>query len=102
MPFGEVTVNLSEERMTRYLRVSIVLEVDAEKVDEVTELVTKKEAELKNWLIGHLAGKSLLDVTGTAGVRRCQREILEKFEEMLYPDGGGELLDVLFSEFVVQ
>jgi len=102
VPFGDVVVNLAEERMTRYLRIKIVLSVDEEQEKVATEHITKQKAAMKNWLIGHLAGKSLKDVTGTAGVKKLQREIMERFEEMLYPDGEGHLHDVLFEEFVVQ
>ena len=102
IPFGDVVVNLAEERMTRYLRVKIVLVVDEEQEKIATEHVTKNKAALKNWLISHLAGKTLKEVSGSVGVKRLQREIVERFEEMLYPDGEGHLRDVLFEEFVVQ
>ena len=102
VPFGDAVVNLSEERMTRYLRVKVVLVVDADQEKDATAHVGKHKAALKNWLIGHLAGKSLKDVAGTVGVKRVQREILERFEDELYPDGHGPLRDVLFEEFVVQ
>ncbi len=102
IPFGDIVVNLAEERMTRYLRIKIVLLVDEEQEKTAKEHVDKHKAELKNWLIGHMAGKSLKDVTGSGGVRRTQREIMERFDEMLYPDGEGHLRDVLFEEFVVQ
>ena len=102
MAFGDGVVNLAEERMTRYLRIKIVLAVDEEQEKVATEHITKHKAAMKNWLIGHLSGKSLKDVTGTSGVKRLQREIMDRFEEMLYPDGEGHLRDVLFEEFVVQ
>lgn len=102
VPFGDAVVNLAEERMTRYLRLKIVLMVDAEHEKEATERLTEKKAPMKSWLISHLAGKTLKDVSGTVGVNRLQREILERFEDILYPDGEGYLKGVLFEEFVVQ
>ena len=33
---------------------------------------------------------------------RLQREALEKFDDILYPDGESKLKEVLFEEFVVQ
>jgi flagellar basal body-associated protein FliL len=82
--------------------VKIVLEFEAEAEKEATEKVTKQKAAMKSWLIGHLAGKTLKDVAGTQGVNRLQREMLEKFEDMLYPGGHGPLRNVLFEEYVVQ
>jgi flagellar FliL protein len=102
VPFGEVIVNLNEERMTRYLRVKIVLEVDTAKAKEFTEHLEKVKPGLKSWLIGHLSGKSLKDVGGSIGVKRLQREILEHFEEVLTPTGEGPLKQVLFEEYAVQ
>ena len=100
--FGDVVVNLHEERMTRYLRVKIVLMVDGGKEKIFTDHMNASKAQLKNWLIGHLANKSLKDVGGSVGVKRLQREILEHFETVLYPEGDGPLREVLFEEYAVQ
>jgi len=104
VPFTDAVVNLADDRMTRYLRVKIVLLTDEEHEKELTELITKHKAAMKSWMISHLAGKTLKDVSGTLGVNRTQREMLERFEEMLYPDshGHGHLKNVLFEEYVVQ
>jgi flagellar protein FliL len=102
IPFGEVVVNLSEERMTRYLRIKLVVQVEEEAEAKATPLVEKNKAALKTWIIGHVAGKTLKDVSGTVGVNRLQREIFERFEDTLYPGGDGPLRSVLFEEYVVQ
>lgn len=102
VPFGEVVVNLSEERFQRYLRVKIAVLVEAEAEKEVTDLVAKKKAAIKSAMIAHLAGKGTKDVTGTAGVARMQRELMERFEEVAYPDGTSKAKAVLFEEYVVQ
>lgn len=102
VPFGDVVVNLSEERMTRYLRLKIVLVVDEEAEATFSTLLEKKKASLKSWLISHLSGKTLKDVGGTVGVNRLQREILERFEDTLYPHGHSHLKHVMFEEYLVQ
>lgn len=102
VPFSDVTVNLVEERQQRYLRLKIAVLVDAEAEKEVTDLVTKKKAAVKSSLIAHLAGKSTKDVSGSVGVQRMQRELLERIEEVLYPDGSSRIRAVLFEEYVVQ
>jgi flagellar basal body-associated protein FliL len=102
VPFGDVVVNLAEDRMNRYLRLKLAVLVDAEAEKEVTELLTKQKAAVKSKLINHIAGKSLKDVSGSVGVNRLQREVLERFEEVLYPDGHSRIRAVLFEEYVVQ
>jgi flagellar basal body-associated protein FliL len=64
--------------------------------------LTKQKAAVKSKLINHIAGKSLKDVSGSVGVNRLQREVLERFEEVLYPDGHSRIRAVLFEEYVVQ
>lgn len=102
VPFGDVVVNLSEERNQRYLRLKMAILVDAEAEKEALDLVTKKKAAVKSALIGHLAGKSTKDVSGSVGVQRMQRELLERIEDVLYPDGNSRIRAVLFEEYVVQ
>lgn len=102
VPFGDMVVNLTDERAMRYLRVKLAVLVDADKEKEVSDLLTKKKAAVKSKLISHLAGKTLKDVSGTVGVNRLQREILERFDEVLYPDGHSPLRAILFEEYVVQ
>lgn len=102
IPFGDAVVNLAGERVGRYLRIKLVLLIDEEHEKDVTTLVTAKKAEMKSWLLGFLAGKTLNDVAGTVGLTRLQREIYEKFEDILYPEGHGHLKNVLFEEYVVQ
>jgi flagellar basal body-associated protein FliL len=102
VPFSDIVVNLSEERLQRYLRLKIAVLVDAEAEKEVNDLMTKKKAAVKSAMITHLAGKSLKDVSGSAGVARMQRELLERIEEVLYPDGNSKIKSILFEEYVVQ
>jgi len=102
VPFGDMVVNLADERAMRYLRVKLAVLVDANKEKEVSDLLAKKKPAVKSKLISHLAGKTLKDVSGTIGVNRLQREILERFDEVLYPEGHSPLRAILFEEYVVQ
>jgi flagellar FliL protein len=99
---GDVAVNLAEERMTRFLRVKIALQCEHSAEAKLHELIEKNKAALKSWAIGHLAGKSLKEVSGTVAIHRLQREMLERFDEMLFPDGESPLKAVLFEEYLVQ
>ena len=102
VPVGDVAVNLAEERMTRFLRVKVAVQCDAAAEAKVKEHAEKNKALLKSWMIGHLAGKSLKDVSGTVAIHRLQREMLERFDELLFPDGESPLKAVLFEEYLVQ
>src|SRR5262249_32968649 len=100
--FGEVQVNLAEERMTRFIRGELILVADTVHEKQVSDAVTKSKAILKNWLISYLSDKSIRDVTGGAGVNRSRREIQDQFNSVLFPDGSEKIRDVLFEEYIVQ
>jgi flagellar protein FliL len=100
--FGDVVVNLGEERLTRYLRLKIILVVDYLQEKPVSELLQERKAFLKNWLISYLSDQSIPEVSRAAGVNRIRREVRDQFNAMLFPDGSEKINDVLFDEFVVQ
>ncbi len=102
IPFGEVIVNLAEGRLTRYLRVKVILVGTPKGAHALEEKVEEGKATLRNWLIAHLSDKTLRDVTGRASINRIRREILDRFSHDLDPEATGSLRDVLFEEFVVQ
>ncbi|HTU22190.1 MAG TPA: flagellar basal body-associated FliL family protein [Gemmataceae bacterium] len=103
VPFGDpVVVNLNEDRLTRYLKIKLLLVVDASEEKTVNELVLKKKPALKNWLIANLSDKSLSEVSGAAGLNKMRREIWHQFNSELFPDGAEKVLDIFFEEFVVQ
>jgi flagellar FliL protein len=102
VPFGDLVVNLAEERLTRYLRVSITLQVNSQHENVVKQAVEKNKAILKSGLIGYLSNKSLDEVRGAMGVNRSRREIQDQFNSTLFPDGSEIIQDVLFEEFTVQ
>lgn len=102
VPLGEVNVNLAEGRLSRYLRVKIVLVTDAKHEKHVAEKLEDRKATIRNWLIATLSDKTLQDVTGRASINRIRREILEHTSHALFPEGDGHLRDVLFEEFMVQ
>jgi flagellar protein FliL len=102
VPFGDVVVNLGEDRLNRFLRVKIMCAIDEADTKEITELLTTQKAFLKSWLIGYLSDQSTQEVTRKVGVNRIRREIRDQFNAMLFPDGEEKIIDILFDEFVVQ
>jgi flagellar FliL protein len=102
IPFGDVTVNLDEGRMNRYLRLKIAVLIAKEEEQIVTEAITAKTAILKSWLLSHLSDKTLEEIRGTAGLNMLRREIRREFNETLFSDRRDRVYDVLFEEFNVQ
>jgi flagellar basal body-associated protein FliL len=102
VPFGDAIVNLNEDRLTRCLKVKILLVADARDEKPLIELVQKKKPILKNWLIAHLSDQSLQEVSGVSGVNKPRREIWHQFNTKLCSDGSEKMLDIFFVEFVVQ
>lgn len=102
IPFDDVVVNLGDEKLSRYLRVKLMIAVDEADAREVTETITKQKAFLKSWLICHLSDQSSQEVSRRINVNRIRREVCDQFNVMLYPNGEGKIVDILFDMFVVQ
>jgi flagellar protein FliL len=102
IPFDSAVVNVNEANLARFLRVKLIVVVDEAQEIQITDLILKNKAILKNWLIGHLSDKNMLDVAGAAGIHRTRREILDQFNTLLFPDGSEKIRDILFEEFNVQ
>ena len=101
--FGEAFANLAEDRLTRYVKVNITLQVAPEQADTVQELISgPKKAVFSNWLITYLSDKQLEDVKGANAINRLRREILDGFNAILVEQGEGKVERVLFEEFNVQ
>ena len=94
--------NLKGNTMSRYLSVSLSLVVADESKDQVALDLEDKRVEMKNWLIGQIADKTLEDVAGKAGQNRLRREIRDQFNSILFPDGHDRIFDIYFSSFAVQ
>lgn len=102
IPFGEVVANLQDGRMTRYLRLSITLQVDGEKEIDATAAVEEKKAILRNWILGYMSDLTLTDINGRTGQNRIRRDTQNQFNDILSPDGTDVVRDILFEEFTIQ
>jgi len=101
--FEPVVANLNEPGVTRYIRVALTLQISTE-LDQKkgAALLEEKNPLLKNWLTIYLASQSLEDIRGNRNLRRIQSEILDAFNEKLFPDAKPKVRNVLFKEFAVQ
>jgi flagellar basal body-associated protein FliL len=102
VPFGDVSVNLDDSRMTRFLKISVTLQVAKDQEQDLLLLLESKNPVLKNWLLSHLSDKDLEAIRGAAGQNRLRREIRDHFNTVLYPDGYDRIYDVLFDTFAIQ
>jgi len=100
--FGETVVNLDDGKLTRYLRVSVTLQVDENDVQQITKDMEKNKAILKSWLLSYLSDKTMDDIRGAAGQNRLRREIHGYFNSVLFPEGDDKVQDILFEEFNIQ
>jgi flagellar basal body-associated protein FliL len=100
--FDEIVCNLNEARFNRYLKLNFSLQVAETQKVKIEALINEKKAVLKNWMIGHLADKSLEDIQGKFGHNRLRREIHDYFNLVLFDDGIERIQDILFKDLNIQ
>jgi flagellar basal body-associated protein FliL len=98
-----IVANLDEPGVTRYVRVSIILEISL-KVDphKGQVFLDEKKVLLQDWLTTYLAGLSLEDVRGSRNLNRIKREMQNQFNQLLFGQDKSYVDRVLFKEFAVQ
>ena len=98
-----VVANLDEPGVTRYVRLTITLEISqAMGQDKVEKLLEDKKPILTSWLTIYLASLTLEDTRGDKNLKRIQLQILDAINEKLFPDAKPQIEHVFFKEFVVQ
>ncbi len=98
-----VVCNLDEPGVTRYVRVTISLEMRPEMDRTKGEpYLDERKLILRDWLTTYFAGLSLEDVRGSRNLEKIKRQIQEQFNEMLFPNSRPYIQRVLFREFAVQ
>lgn len=98
-----VVASLKEPRVDRYVRVTLTLEMSPEaQKDKTEQFIKNNTAILRNWLTIYLADLTLEDVSGRRNLKRIQAEILDGFNELLFPDAKPLIVRVLFNEFAIQ
>jgi len=101
LDFEQITVNLDEPRLARYVCVVVTLEIPSEEFESAKTLVEARMPVLTNWLTVYLASCSLEDTRGAANLNRIQREVLDAFNTQLWPDQKPKIHGVLFKNFTV-
>jgi flagellar FliL protein len=95
-PMDQFIVNLLSDRGSRYLKVSMDLELENE---EMTAELDTKKAVFRHLIIRLLSSKTFEDVATAKGKDRVKNEILDKLNEVL---SDGEIVNIFFTDFVVQ
>jgi flagellar basal body-associated protein FliL len=98
-----VVANLDEPGVTRYVRASLTLEMSSN-VDKVkgTAFLEEKKPVLANWLAIYLASLNIEDCRSDRKLKSIQSQILDAFNEKLFPGAKPQVKHVLFREFAVQ
>jgi flagellar basal body-associated protein FliL len=98
-----VVANLDEPGVTRYVRATITLEISSSlEQNKGVKLIEEKKPVLTNWLTIYLASLTLEDTRGDRNLKRIQLQILDAFNETLFPDAKPLIKHVLFKEFAIQ
>ena len=98
-----VVANLDEPGVTRYVRATLTLEMNSD-MDEKkgVAFIEEKKPVLTNWLTIYLASLNLESIRGDRNLKRIQSQVLDGFNERLFPDAKPQIKYILFKEFAVQ
>jgi flagellar basal body-associated protein FliL len=106
-----VIANLNEPGVTRFVRATITMEISNElepvKSEDGSEplgnpLLVSKKPVLENWLTIYLSGLSISDTQGGKNKMKIQHQILDAFNQELFPDSKPLIKKILLKEFVIQ
>jgi flagellar FliL protein len=93
---GTFVVNLSDKDADRYLKVTVILEIENEQVKQEVE---KRLPQIKDSITTLLLTKTSRELRTAEGVERLKEEILRRVNAIL-PLGG--VKNVYFTDFVIQ
>ena len=96
VPLDPFVVNLDEPGQSRYLKVTLHLELT--KPEYEGQLTASKQL-LRDVILSHLSGLHHADTLGAAAKDKLRTELLEKIEKLI---GKEKVRRVFFGEFVVQ
>ena len=98
-----VIANLNEPGATRYVMVTLIIEVNPN-VDLVkgTQFLKEKSYTIKDWLTIYFTSLTLEDVQGDNNLKRIQNYICEMLNEKLFPGAKPQIQHILFKEFAIQ
>lgn len=98
-----VIANLDEPGVTRYVRMTIILEMSpAFDQEKGMTMLDEKKALLRDWLTIYLAGCTLEETRGSKNLVRIKAEIKDAFNDYLFNNSKPMVESILLKEFAVQ
>jgi flagellar protein FliL len=99
LPLEPFIVNLADEEAARYLRIKITLLVDDKTKSKELEENQALQLKVRDVILQSLTGKTSKDLINEDGKNKLRREIQEKISVYFREP---KLVDVMFTEFVIQ
>lgn len=98
-----VIANLDEPGVTRYVRATLILEMNPD-LDQAKgeSMLEEKKALLRDWLTIYLAGCTLEEARGSKNLVRIKAEIRDAFNDYLFKNSKPMIESILLKEFAVQ
>jgi len=98
-----VVVNLNDPGVTRYVRISLTLEVSSAMGEgEGRPFLDQKKPLMKHWLTLFLSNQTIEDARGEKNLMRMQTQISDTLNNGLFPGSKPRIKSVLFKEFAIQ
>jgi flagellar FliL protein len=98
-----VVVNLNDPGVTRYVRVSLTLQISsAMEEKEGRPFLDQKKPLMKHWLTLFLSNQTIEDARGEKNLMRMQSQISDTLNNGLFPGSKPRIKNVLFKEFAIQ
>lgn len=91
-----IVVNIAETKGTRFLKITVAFSLENEKL--VEEFGTKN-AQITDILIGLCSSRALDELEQNMGREQLKKDIIARINPLL---DNGRILNVFFSEFVIQ
>lgn len=99
MPIEALVVNISGTRMTRILRMQVHLELSEPRLADV---LNEMMPRVKDRIISAAVRRTLEELEGLDGRESLKRDIALEINNLVRNRMSGSVLDVYFSEFLVQ
>lgn len=96
VPMDPFVVNLDEPGQSRYVKVTLQLELTSKEVEASLE---KSKQVVRDMILSHLSGLKLADTSGAAAKDKLRADLIKKLDDIL---GPGKVRRMFFQEFVVQ
>jgi len=98
-----IVVNPDEQGATRFVRVGLILEISSELSEvKAKELINSRKPPLVNWVNLYFKGLTLDQMRNDRDMKRIQSQILDGFNEILFPGSKPQIKKILIREFNIQ